>query len=80
MGAGDGRGPDHHRQAEQAADEERGKRELRHEHADDEQRIRYRDVGDDRLSGTHSAFDRKSGLRAASLLVDRIRRVAQEPA
>ncbi len=80
MGAGDGRGPDQHRQAEQAADEERGKRELRHEHADDEQRIRYRDVGDDRLSGTHSAFDRKSGLRAASLLVDRIRPVAQEPA
>ena len=80
MGAGDGRGPDQRGQAGQAGGEERSQCQLRHEHADDEQRVRHRDVVDDRLSGTHSAFDQKSGLRAASLLVDRIRPVAQEPA
>lgn len=46
MGAGDGWDPNQHGQAGQAADEECRKRELRHEHADDEQRIRHRNVVD----------------------------------
>jgi hypothetical protein len=44
MGAGDGSGPEHRRQAGQAGFEERGEFQLRHEHANDEQRVRYGDV------------------------------------
>jgi len=46
MGAGDGWGPKRCRQADQAGREECSQRELRHEHADDEQCLRYVDVAD----------------------------------
>ena len=44
MGAGDGSGPQRRGQAGQAGRKERSERELWHEHADDEQRIRHGDV------------------------------------
>ena len=45
MGAGDGSGPQRYGQAEDHL-EERRQRELRHEHAAHEQRVRHRDVAE----------------------------------
>lgn len=52
MGAGDGSGPEHRWQDRgEGRLEERGQRELRDEHAADEQRLRYRDVAERRVGG-----------------------------
>ena len=50
MGAGDGNGPEQRcGQAGEAERQERRQPQLRHEHADDEQRLRHRDVAERRL-------------------------------
>ena len=46
MGAGDGSGPERYREADEAGRQDLGERELRHEHAAHEQRVRHRDVVD----------------------------------
>ena len=67
MGAGDGSGPQRCGQAGQAGRKERSERELWHEHADDEQRIRYGDVAQRRVSGvsTPAPRERRFDTRAA---------------
>ena len=44
MGAGDRGGPECCRQARQGGSQERNEQQFRHEHAADEQRVRYGDV------------------------------------
>ena len=50
MGAGDVSGPQRGGQASQGVPEKCGEQQLRHEHADDEQRLRHRDVVERGLS------------------------------
>jgi hypothetical protein len=50
MGAGCRFGPDRYRQTSQACDQNRSSRQFRHQHADDEQRIRHLHVVVGRLS------------------------------
>jgi hypothetical protein len=50
MGTGYGNGPHRCREARQAGFEDSQQRELRHEHAHDEQRLRHLDVAERRLS------------------------------
>ena len=51
MGAGDGNGPERSgQQAGQAGGQDRSREHLRHEHADDEQRLRHGDVAQRRLT------------------------------
>lgn len=75
MGAGDGSGPEHRWQDRgESRLEERGQRELRDEHAADEQCFRYSYVAERRIGRTHHARGRigrpdpgcaRSGRRAS---------------
>ena len=71
MGAGDGSGPQRRSQAsgEERPSKTRGERELRHEHAADEQRVRHGDVAQRGVIDALTAFAvaQKAARRAAFL-------------
>jgi hypothetical protein len=60
MGAGCGNGPKRYGQACEGECQECSEPQLRHEHADDEQRIRHLDVVERRLTATFLASKNKA--------------------